>query len=140
MPRPRKEEYNVKDIVSRAAVAKKRAAPVKKPKVEAVEAVETPKREWLEPDPLILDDCEIVIWDQINKHAPKGLITEADRLLLEILCRLMAKMRNRAQLTREEISTMNQLSSRFAMTPKDRANMKVGVEKPEKKANKFEDL
>lgn len=77
-------------------------------------------------------------WDEIVKAMPPGVLGNTDRIAIEMLCKLVVKMRfdfehmNAAEMTRLET-----LLARFGMTPADRT--KITVPKGEKK-NPFEGM
>ena len=78
------------------------------------------------------------IWDEIVGISYRGVLGEADRIALEIMCRLVAEMRlNYAEFTAAKITQLSQLIGRFGMTPSDRT--KIVIPK-EKNANAFEGM
>lgn len=85
-----------------------------------------------------LSEFEKAIWDEVVGISYAGVLGEADRIALEMMCRLIAEMRlNFEEMTAAKITQLSQLIGRFGMTPSDRT--KIVVPKGEKK-NPFEAL
>ncbi len=85
-----------------------------------------------------LNHNEQLIWDEIVGISYAGVLGEADRIALEMMCRLINEMRtNFADMTAAKITQLSGLLGRFGMTPSDRT--KIVVPKNEKK-NGFADL
>lgn len=85
-----------------------------------------------------LNDAEQAIWDEIVSISYSGVLGEADRLALEMMCRLVNEMRtNFEEMTAAKITQLSNLIGRFGMTPSDRAKIVVPSGK---KKNGFADL
>jgi phage terminase small subunit len=99
--------------------------------------------------PVELDEQERQLWNEFRRKAPEKVLTAADRFLLEILCRLMARQRfpgkscgcngkgvcptcngtgfvGRAPLSNGELTALMQGISKLGFTPVDRAKISVG--------------
>lgn len=88
--------------------------------------------------PLSLNEFEREIWAEIIGISYHGVIGEADRMALEMMCRLVAEMRlDFSEMTAAKITQLSNLLARFGMTPSDRT--KIVVPKKEK-SNTFADL
>lgn len=82
-----------------------------------------------------LNEFEKLIWDEVVGISYAGVLGEADRIALEMMCRLIGEMRlNFEEMTAAKITQLSQLIGRFGMTPSDRA--KIVIQGGEKK-NKF---
>ena len=83
-----------------------------------------------------LTQVEQDIWDEVVAISYAGVLGEADRVSLEMMCRLINEMRtNFTGMTAAKITQLSQLLGRFGMTPSDRT--KITVPKAEKK-NSFD--
>ena len=79
-----------------------------------------------------LNQEEQAIWDEIVSISYTGVLGEADRIALEMMCRLVHEMRTDfTEMTAAKITQLSQLLGRFGMTPSDRT--KIVVPKGEKK-------
>lgn len=71
------------------------------------------------------------VWAELATQAPEGLLTFADRMLVELACSLICKMRNRrAVATKGDQQLLLQTLSKLGLTPIDRD--RVTVKPPEK--------
>jgi hypothetical protein len=85
-----------------------------------------------------LTKYEAAIWDEVVGISYSGVLGEADRIALEMMCRLIAEMRlNFEEMTAAKITQLSQLLGRFGMTPSDRT--KISIPK-EKNKNAFEGM
>lgn len=85
-----------------------------------------------------LNEYEQEIWDEVVGISYNGVLGEADRIGMEMMCRLIAEMRlNFAEMTAAKITQLSQLIGRFGMTPSDRT--KISIPK-EKNKNAFEGM
>ena len=85
-----------------------------------------------------LTEYEAEIWDEVVGISYAGVLGEADRVALEMMCRLIAEMRlDFVEMTAAKITQLSQLIGRFGMTPSDRT--KIVVPKKEK-SNPFEGM
>ena len=74
--------------------------------------------------PEYLDDEVRGIWDEFVGCAPIGVMTDSDRLSLEIACHLMREFRqNPVEFTAAKIGRLQALLGSFGMTPADRAKL-----------------
>lgn len=88
----------------------------------------TPSR-GIGPAHKTLTEYEKEIWDEIVGISYKGVLGEADRLALEMMCRLVAEMRlDFVEMTAAKITQLSQLIGRFGMTPSDRTKIVVPKE------------
>jgi phage terminase small subunit len=74
-----------------------------------------------------LTDGQKAIWHELAGQVPEGVLTIADRFLVEIVCRQMAKLRARKPLKAAEMNQIISCLSRMGLTPADRS--RVGVPK-----------
>ena len=97
----------------------------------------TPSR-GIGPNHESLSEYEAAVWDEVVGISYRGVLGEADRIALEMMCRLIAEMRlNFEEMTAAKITQLSQLLGRFGMTPSDRT--KIVIPK-EQNANPFEGM
>jgi hypothetical protein len=90
------------------------------------------------PNHSSLTEYEAAIWDEVVGISYAGVLGEADRIALEMMCRLIAEMRlDFEEMTAAKITQLSQLLGRFGMTPSDRT--KIVIPKS-KNSNPFEDM
>lgn len=78
-------------------------------------------------------------WNEIASSAPIDVLTNSDRIGLEIAANLLAQFRNDPiEFTAAKLVRLEALLGKFGMTPADRA--KVGGKKEAPKGNPFADL
>ena len=86
----------------------------------------------------LLTEYEQEVWDEIVGISYRGVLGEADRIALEMMCRLVAEMRlNYGEFTAAKLTQLSQLLGRFGMTPSDRT--KIVIPKKENQ-NPFEGM
>ena len=89
--------------------------------------------------PLHLTGATLGAWHEIVACAPRDVITESDRLSLELMASLLAEFRlSPVDFTAAKLVRLEALLGKFGMTPADRAKVGGKVEKP--KGNPFADL
>ena len=90
------------------------------------------------PNHSSLTEYESAIWDEVVGISYAGVLGEADRIALEMMCRLIAEMRlDFEEMTAAKITQLSQLLGRFGMTPSDRT--KIVIPKKDN-ANPFGDM
>lgn len=72
--------------------------------------------------PKHLAPSERAVWQEVVRSAPPGRLTVSDRLSLEIVCRLIVRIRTSA-FKNSELSALMAILGRFGMTPGDRQRM-----------------
>ena len=78
-------------------------------------------------------------WQEIERSAPRDVLTDSDRLALELAANLLAQFReNPVEFPAAKLVRLEALLGKFGMTPADRA--KVGGKKEAPKGNPFADL
>jgi len=76
-----------------------------------------------------LTEYEREIWDEVVGISYRGVLGEADRIALEMMCRLIAEMRlDFTEMTAAKITQLSQLLGRFGMTPSDRTKIVIPKE------------
>lgn len=79
-----------------------------------------------------LNEQQQAIWDEVVGISYSGVLGEADRIALEMMCRLIYEMRSDFEnMTAAKITQLSTLLGRFGMTPSDRS--KIVIPKAEKK-------
>lgn len=68
----------------------------------------------------------LAIWNEIVSQAPPGVLTSADRLHLEMACRLIYRIRSGAAKS-GDFNSLREFLSKMAMNPADRPKVQVGV-------------
>lgn len=63
-------------------------------------------------------------WAEAVKNAPHGLLERSDRLILEVLSRLVVRMRTSEPKT-SELNALVNILSKMGLTPADRAKLNV---------------
>jgi len=75
------------------------------------------------------------VWREIVKDAPEGLLTSADRMLLEIACFLTLKMRS-GMVKNSELGLLSSVLAKLGLTPVDRNKVEAPQQpEPEKDPN-----
>jgi hypothetical protein len=82
-------------------------------------------------------------WLELQLQAPDGVLMISDRVMVEMYCQLVARMRgeldiqnNPRPLKSGEWTQLLNILGRMGMTPSDRARLKV-ARPPKKKTNRF---
>jgi len=89
--------------------------------------------------PLHLTGAELDAWHEIVRCAPRDVITDSDRLSLEMMASLLTEFRLlKSEFTAAKLVRLEALLGKFGMTPADRAKVGGKPEKP--KGNPFADL
>jgi len=79
-------------------------------------------------------------WKEIVKYAPLQVLTESDRLSIELAANLLAQFRaDPVEFTAAKLVRLEALLGKFGMTPADRAKVS-GPKKEPPKGNPFADL
>lgn len=78
-------------------------------------------------------------WNEIARYAPRDVLTDSDRLSIELAANLLAQFRDDPlEFTAAKLVRLEALLGKFGMTPADRS--KVGGKKEAPKGNPFADL
>jgi phage terminase small subunit len=86
--------------------------------------------------PAHLPATEKAIWAELVKAAPARLLQRSDRVILELACRLVARMRA-ADSKPSEISVLMNILGRLGFSPIDR--LKLNLEQPPPEPTKEHD-
>lgn len=82
--------------------------------------------------PKHLSSTERKVWAEIISQAPAGSLGSSDRLILEIICKLIVAFRD-GKLTRaSELAQLINGLGRLGLTPADRAKLNVEPNSPRK--------
>lgn len=93
----------------------------------------------LEASPDHINGEVLNAWNEIVESAPLDVLTNSDRISLEIAANLLAQFRSDPiGFTAAKLVRLEALLGKFGMTPADRA--KVGGKKEAPKGNPFADL
>lgn len=88
--------------------------------------------------PAWLTDDELHVWNEIVKCCPRGVLTGADRIALEEMCKLVHRSRVEGPaMPVGERQLLRTYLGQFGMTPADRAKI-AGPKKREK--NEFDEF
>ena len=74
--------------------------------------------------PTHLSTNEKITWAEIAKQAPPGLLTKSDRISLEIVTKLVIRMRV-GEMKPSELSSLMSLLGKLGMNPTARAKMQI---------------
>ena len=80
--------------------------------------------------PKRLSEAELEVWVEIEGNAADGVLTSADRYVLELMARLVARLRA-DWLTGAEMSQLTWCISHLGMTPSDRSKVLADGGDPE---------
>lgn len=75
------------------------------------------------PPPLSLTDAQVVCWSEIIENAHTGVLTRADRHVVELAARTMATIRAGRKITAFQLQQMRSLLASLGMTPADRSRV-----------------
>ena len=93
-----------------------------------------PKKEIGLP-PACLNESQQAVWNEILSISCHGVLTIADRILLEIPARLLAEYRVSGKLSAGERGQLISCLSKMGLTPADRS--KISVPQADKETNPF---
>jgi phage terminase small subunit len=85
--------------------------------------------------PTYLQKDEKSFWRELARITVAGVLTQQDRVCVEVLCQIMAKLRRRETLSNAERAQLTTLLGKLGLTPSDRA--KVSVAPPSDQADDF---
>lgn len=89
--------------------------------------------------PAHINGAVLNAWNDVVKFAPLEVLTESDRLSVELAANLLAQFRNDPiEFPAAKLARLEALLGKFGMTPADRS--KVGGKKEKPKANSFAGL
>lgn len=78
------------------------------------------------PAPLTYATESAEIWDEIVAEMPAGVLTCADRIVLEIACNLISQFRqNPTETPVSRLAVLERILSKFGMNPSDRTRLSV---------------
>jgi len=80
--------------------------------------------------PVDFDDVLKALWRDLVRMVPPGVLTNADRWLVELACRTMREVKSGQALAAEKNLLLSCLS-RMGLTPADRSKIAVTQEKEE---------
>src|SRR5215218_7542410 len=92
----------------------------------------------LGPPPRRLGDDQIEAWREIVECCPPGVLTKADRLVLELTARLLAEMWAAGKLDARLAARLEACLGKLGMTPADRS--KVTAAQAEKQESPWDRL
>lgn len=78
--------------------------------------------------PKHLTPAQRKVWKEIAAVSPKGVLTNADRLLLEVACCLIVQFRAGTLIRASEIAGLLNALGRLGLSPADRAKLNVASE------------
>ncbi|GAC1030486.1 hypothetical protein thsps21_13130 [Pseudomonas sp. No.21] len=103
------------------------------------ERIDPPTAGALSAPPDHLNGGALHAWNEIAGCAPLDVLTESDRLALEIAAQLLFQFRdNPVEFPATKLVRLEALLGKFGMTPADRAKVAGGSKKP--KGNEFEEF
>jgi hypothetical protein len=88
--------------------------------------------------PAYFTEKQAEIWHELAAQVPPGVLTVADRILVEIACKLIARMRDpKDQLKAAETNQIISCLARMGLTPADRSKIAAKPPDSEKPADTF---
>lgn len=82
--------------------------------------------------PESLTKQESAAWHEIAVGAPTSVLTESDRLSVELAARLLVESRTDwVNFTAAKLARLQSLLATFGMTPSDRAKLSIGCHQPD---------
>ena len=92
-----------------------------------------PPQIWIDKASHSQESLELLcIWYELVEQAPAGILTSADRLFVELACRLMYKIRFRKS-TAGDYAQLNRYLEQIRLTPVGRARASGGDSSPARK-------
>ena len=79
--------------------------------------------------PGCLDDLQKKVWEELAAIVPAGILTDADRIILELATRLLSELRVKGRLATGKMGHLIGCLARMGMSPSDRGKVSI----PEKK-------
>lgn len=123
------------------AIAKLKGADKKNPKRYAQRKAAMMPKDGVGEPPEYMSEGAKQFWLETVASTPDGVLTELDRLPLEMLSVLTDEFRQKGELmTGVRMRTMVTLISRFGMTPGDRARIPAPTEKQDQDVNPFDEF
>ena len=81
--------------------------------------------------PDCLDDKQKQVWFELSEITPEGVLTDADRIIVEIATRMLTTLRTMGKLSVGEMGHLIGCLARMGLTPVDRAKISVKKTKTE---------
>ncbi len=75
--------------------------------------------------PEYFDEIQKKIWAEVVQQCPFGVLTIADRMIVEIYCSLVGRFRSGETLKAAEYNLIISILSRMGLTPADRSKINV---------------
>ena len=76
------------------------------------------------PPPAYFDDVERRVWQEFIETSPEGVLTQSDRIILEIASTLLSDYRkNRASFNTSRVNILQRALASLGMTPLDRSRI-----------------
>ena len=91
--------------------------PLNQHEPEIIEPLGTPPARW--------DPGAKALWHEVVGCAPEGVLTKADRHLIEIAARLLAQIRAQPEVTAAIVAQFRACLSEMGMTPSARTRLSV---------------
>ena len=80
--------------------------------------------------PACLDDHQKDTWREISALVPAGVLTDADRIILEVATRLLSELRTKGRLSVGKMGHLIGTLARMGLTPSDRSKVSIPGAKP----------
>lgn len=75
--------------------------------------------------PAHLDELHAQVWDEIVGIMPPRVLGNTDRMIMELLCRKVVKMRTEEKFTAADEAQMRGMLASLGMTPADRSRVQT---------------
>lgn len=114
------------------AKLKRNGAFRKNPKRETARRAEPRPNGPIGAPPVSLSEVQVACWNEIIENSPDGVLTKADRHIVELGARTLAMVRGRGKLTAFQLQQMRAILASLGMTPSDRSRVGAPAAPPPK--------
>lgn len=73
--------------------------------------------------PECLTDAQVACWNEIIANSTPGVLTKADRLIVELAARTLATIRSKGKIIAFQLQQLRAILSSLGMTPADRSRV-----------------
>jgi phage terminase small subunit len=87
--------------------------------------------------PSFFSEAEARVWREVSEQVPEGVLTVADRMFMEMFCRLFARERAGEDLKAAERNLILSCLSRMGFTPADRTKLSAPTQKKQDAEDTF---
>lgn len=95
----------------------------KNPKRELARKAEPRPNGPIGRPPACLTDAQVACWNEIIENSSPGVLTKADRLIVELAARTLATVRGKGKVIAFQLQQLRAILSSLGMTPADRSRV-----------------